>query len=72
MANTDSFLSGVGTGAAIAVVSERCVGTEVADVRTNRSSFFFSPIAKAGEHAAAAVVKTRSVCKVRFMLRPIN
>jgi hypothetical protein len=47
------------------------VGTDVADERMNRSSFF-SPIAKAGEHAVAAVVKTRSVCNVRFMLLSIE
>ena len=72
MAKTEFFLSVVGTDAMIAVLLERWVtGTDVADERTNRSSFF-SPAANAGEHAAAAVVKTRSVCNVRFMLRSIS
>ena len=43
----------------MAVLSVRCVGG-VAELRTNRSSFF-SPMANAGEQTAAAVVKTRSV-----------
>jgi hypothetical protein len=38
-----------------------------AELSTNRSSF--APAAMAGEHAVAAVARTRSVCKVRFMSR---